>query len=150
MKSYFVRLGSALLGIILFVALAVGLEQELGIPFAMTFRVACAGACLIFIIKTRSDYPGERWPLIAFFVAFLFNVSLFFSPLAHLPASKGDLLFFAVPDAVIVLTARAISYPVSDVHERAVRQQLIVGIIMGLAFCGMILGLMFIPPHSFH
>jgi hypothetical protein len=116
-----------------------------GIPFAVTFRVACAGACLFLIARIGSEYPGERWPRIALLIALLVNLGLFFSPLAHLPASKGDILFFGGPDAAILLAARTVTYPVVDAHQRAVRQQLIVGLVLALAFCAIILSIMLIP-----
>lgn len=150
MPSYLLRLGAALLGLIVFVTLAITLQEKLAIPFAWTFRVACAGACLVFIGKVGSEYPGERWPRIAILIALMFNVGFFFSPLAHLPASKGDILLFGLPDAAILLTARIISYRLTDVHRRAVRQQMIFGLVLALAFYAIILTMMFIPaaPHS--
>lgn len=83
-------------------------------------------------------------------IAFLFNVGLFFSPLANLPASKGDILFFCAPDAAIMLGARITSYRVTDVHQRAVRQQMILGLILALAFCAIILSIILIPPPAAH
>ncbi len=143
-KNWFTFLGGILFG-----AMAVALDYLSIIPFAVTFRVGCAGGCLIFIYMIGSDYPGERWPRIALFIALLFNVGMFFSPLAGFPASKGDILFFGVPDLVILLAARAFSYPVADAHRRAVRQQLFVGLILALAFCAMILSiLLFHPPKA--
>lgn len=140
----------ALIGIIAFIALAVALESAFGIPFKITYRIACAIACLVFVAKIGSDYPGERWPRIAFILALAFNVGLFFSPLAHLPASKGDLLFFGAPDAAIMLAARIATYPVTDVHQRAVRQQMILGLVVALAFCALILAIMFVPDNTPH
>ncbi len=126
------------------------LESKFEIPFKTTYRIACMVGCLIFIAKIGSDYPGERWPWIAFLVALLFNVGLFFSPLAHQPASKGDVLFFGAPDAAIMLAARTFSYPVADEHQRAVRQQMILGLVLALVFCAIILAMMFIPPRAAH
>jgi len=145
LKSRLLRVCIALLSIVAFVTIAIGLENSAGIPFAFTFRIACACICLYFVIQVGADYPGQRWPKIAFLIALMLNVSLFFSPLANLPASKGDILFFAAPDAAIVLGARAITYPVSNDHQRAVRQQMIVGLILALAFCAMILSIMLMP-----
>lgn len=138
------------LGIIAFVTVAIELENRVGIPFALTFRVACASACLLLIVKIGADYPGERWPRVAILIALLFNLSLFFSPLAHLPASKGDILFFGMPDAAIVLAARTVFYSVTNDHQRGVRQQMIVGLILALGFCAIILAIMFIPAHTAH
>ena len=144
-KSRLLRVFLALLGIIAFAASAITLETEVGIPFKTTYRIACAIACLIFVAKIGSDYRGQQWPRIAFVLALLLNVGILFSPLAHLPASKGDLLFFGAPDAAIMLAARAVTYPATDVHQRAVRQQLIFGLVLAVAFCAIILSIMFIP-----
>jgi len=140
----------ALLGIIAFDAFAITLENEVGIPFKTTYRIACAIACLIFVAKIGSDFREQQWPRIAFMMALLINVGIFFSPLAHLPASKGDLLFFGAPDAAIMLAARAVTYPVTDVHQRAVRQQLIFGLILAVALCAIIISIMFIPSGNAH
>jgi drug/metabolite transporter (DMT)-like permease len=150
MKS---RLGNALVwlfGIAVFVTIAIVLEDQMGIPFALTFRIACASACIVPMYKTLGEYPGEKWPLIALLVAFLFNFTMFFSPLAKLPASKGDILFFALPDVAIFMAARAWTYPVTDVHQRAVRQQLIVGLILAIAVCALFMSLLLLPPHTTH
>ncbi|MBO9622664.1 MAG: hypothetical protein J7500_08120 [Sphingomonas sp.] len=138
----------AFLGIIAFVTIGIGLENYLGVPFAVTYRVACAGACLYIIAQFGSDYPGERWPWIGLLIALLFNLGLFFSPLARLPASKGDILFFGLPDATIMLAARIVSYRVTDDHQRAVRQQMIVSLILAMAFSALFLSIMFIPSPS--
>lgn len=145
MKSGLLRFCVAILSIIVFVTIAIGLENYTAIPFAFTFRVACAFICLYFVAQVGADYPGERWPKVTFLIALVFNACLFFSPLAHLPASKGDILLFALPNTAIFLAARAITYPVSNDHQRAVRQQMIVGLILALAFCAIILSIMLIP-----
>ena len=48
-----------------------------------------------------------------------------FTPLVNRPASRGEVMLFALPDAIIVLMARIVSYPVTDVHRRAMRQHMI-------------------------
>lgn len=149
-KARLLRVCLAIVGILAFVAVAVTMETEFGIPFKITYRITCATACIVFIYKIGSEYPGERWPRIALISALAFNLGLFFSPLAHLPASKGDLLFFGAPDAAIMLAARTFSYPVRDTHQRAVRQQLILGLILVLAFCALIFAIMFIPDRPAH
>ena len=150
LSSRLLRLCIVFLGIIAFVLIAVELEGHLGIPVAFTFRVACASACLFLIAKLGADYPGERWPQISFVMALLFNIALFFSPLSKFPASKGDILFFGMPDAAIVLAARIVTYRVADDHQRAVRQQMILGLILSLAFCAIVLSIMFIPDRTTH
>lgn len=138
------------LGGISFGAIAVSLDYLSVVSFAFTFHIVCAAGCLIFIYMIGSNYPGEQWPRIALFIALLFNVSMFFSPLAGFPASKGDIGFFGVPDLVILLAARAFSYPVTDAHQRAVRQQLFVGLILASAFCAMILSILLLPAPKAH
>lgn len=129
-KPKLLRLCLMLLGIGSLLVFSIMLENQVGIPFKTTYRVACAIGCLIFIAQIGSEYRGERWPWIALSLALLFNVGLFFSPLAHQPGSKGDILFFGVPDAAIVLAARTKSYRVIDDHSRAVRQQMILGLVL--------------------
>lgn len=150
LKSRLLSVCVVLLGVVAFVSFAITLENEVGIPFKTTYRIACAIGCLAFMAKIGSDYREERWPKIALLIALLFNVGLFFSPLAHLPASKGDVLFFAVPDAAIALAARTVSYSVTDDHQRAVRQQMILGLVLALAFCVIIVAMMFIPQGATH
>ena len=144
-KSRLLRVCLAFSGIAAFVAFSVTLENEVGIPFKTTYRVACAVACLALMAKVGSEYRWAQWSRIAVWLAILFNAGLFFSPLAQLPAPKGDLLFFGAPDAAIMLAARIGSYEVTDDHQRAIRQQMIVGLILALAFCAIILAMMFIP-----
>ncbi|MBV9842389.1 MAG: hypothetical protein JOY99_12815 [Sphingomonadaceae bacterium] len=144
------RLALAIFGIAAFLAFSITLENEVGIPFKTTFRIACAITCLIFVAKVGSEYQGERWPQTALLIAALVNLSLFFSPLAHLPASKGDMLFFGAPDAAIVFAARTITYRVTDDHQRAVRQQMVLGLVLALAFCAMIMSMMFFPQRFAH
>jgi len=138
----------AILGIIAFVAFAITLESKLGVPFALTFRVTCACICLYLIRKLASDFPGEKWPTVALALATMVNLALFFSPLKALPASKGDILFFAAPDALIMLAARSLTYPVSDVHQRALRQQLIMGTILAAIVCAILMAILLIPQSN--
>jgi len=139
--SYFRRLGLALLGIIAFVAIAIALEDHAGLKFDTTYRLACAIICLAFILKLWSDYPDKRWPRIGFWVALVVNIGLFFTPLFDRPASRGEIMLFALPDAIIVLVALITSYPVGDPHQRAVRQQMILGLVVAVAFCALLFGL---------
>jgi drug/metabolite transporter (DMT)-like permease len=145
--SYVKRVGLALLGVIAFVAIGVGIENETGLPFAKTYRVACAVICLLFILKLRSDYPEERWPQASLWAALIVNVGLFFTPLVNRPASRGELMLFALPDAIIVLIA---SYPALDEHRRAMRQQMILGLVVAVAFCAILFALMLVGPKAVH
>ena len=135
----------ALLGIALFITFSIALENETGFPFDMTYRIACTGICLGFMVKVGSDYPGQRWPWIALSIAAVTNVAMFFTPLFDRPASRGEIMLFALPDVTIFLAARAVSYPVKDEHQRAVRQQLILGAIFAMAFSAIILSTSLIP-----
>ncbi|MBS0255413.1 MAG: hypothetical protein JSS36_09460 [Proteobacteria bacterium] len=135
-----------LIGLIAFMAVAITLESRAGVPFVITYRVACAAMCLKLVYNLGTDYPGAQWPKIAFAVAALFNLALFFSPIAKFPASKGDIMFFAAPDAAIFLIARIATYPVSDVHQRAVRQQLIFGLVIALAVWAALMSLVVLTP----
>ena len=149
-KSRLVRLGLALLGIAGFVAVGSVLENEAGIPFDTTYRVACAAACLLFIKKLRLDYPEETWPWASLWIALLVNVGIFFTPLVDRPSSRGELMLFALPDAVVVLVARIASYRVTDVHQRAARQTMILGLVVALVFCVGLFALTLAEPHTVH
>jgi drug/metabolite transporter (DMT)-like permease len=150
-KSWLVRVMLALVGIVACVAIGVALEDEAGIPFATTYRFACAGACLFFIARIGRDCLAARWRRIALLAVLVANIGLFFTPLVDRPASRGEIMLFALPDAaiflIIVLIARIRSRPAADDHERAVRQQLIFGIVVALAFGALLFGLLLVPPH---
>lgn len=129
-----------------FIIIGIALEDEFGVPFDTTYRVGCAAICLVFIYKLAVDYPGEPWPWISLWLALLVNIGLFFTPLFDRPASRGELMLFALPDAIVVLAARIISYRVVDVHQRAMRQQMILGLIAAVAFCAVLFTLILIAP----
>jgi hypothetical protein len=148
LSSYLWRVTLALLGVVAFVIIGIAFENKLGLPFDMTYRVACAAVCLLFVFKLGSDYPGERWVWVSFWVVLLLNIGLFFTPLANRPASRGELMLFALPDAVVVLVARIISYPVLDEHQRAMRQQLNLGLAVAFAFCVILFALSLIEPNA--
>lgn len=148
MRTYFQRLGLALGGVIGAVAIGIPLDNYLGVPFATSYRIACALMCLAFIFKLVKDYPEESWPRIGFAASLLINVVLFFTPAMNRPASRGELMIFALPDAIVVLVALIASYKVVDVHQRAVRQQMIVGLVVALALCTILFSLIFIDPQA--
>jgi hypothetical protein len=125
----------ALLGIVALVIISFLLEDEIGVPVDTSYRIICAAACLIFIYKLGADYPGERWPQISLWVALLVNVAIFFTPLVNRHASRGEVMLFALPDAVVVLVAVIASYRAVDIHQRATRQTMILGLIVALVFC---------------
>ncbi|MBU6269016.1 MAG: hypothetical protein KGN34_15830 [Sphingomonadales bacterium] len=124
---------------IVVLTVAIALERMAAIPVALTLRVVVAAACLFFMSKIGAEYPGQKWPVIAIAIAATINVATLCTPLATLPTSKGDVMFFAAPDAVIFLAARTFTYPATDPHQRAVRQQLILALILALAFCAILL-----------
>lgn len=140
----------AMLGLVAFVAVAITLEQRAGIPFKTSYRVVMAGFCLHFVAGYCREHRDERWARIGFLLVLLFDAGLFFSPLAHLPASKGDVLFFAVPDAAILFGARVFSYRPTSIEERAAHQRMIAGFIVALIFSAVILSMMFLPSGPRH
>jgi len=142
--------GLWLFGVVALVVIGFTLEDGVGIPFATTLRVACAAICLFFIYRLGVSYPGERWPQISFLVALVVNFAIFFTPLVDRPASRGELMLFALPDAVVVMTARVISYPVADVHQRANRQTIILGLVVAVVFCVGLLGLTWMEARTTH
>jgi hypothetical protein len=139
-----------LLGVVALLAIGFTLEDELGIPVATTLRIACVTFCQVFIYELGRDYPGEKWPRISFWIALAVNIAIFFTPLVDRPASRGELMLFALPDAIVVLAARIASYSVVDVHQRAMRQQMILGLVVAIAFCAIVFTLVLIDPHTGH
>ncbi|NMN06882.1 MULTISPECIES: hypothetical protein [unclassified Novosphingobium] len=146
MLAYFKRVGLALGGVIGAVLTGIALESYVGIPFATTYRIACAVACLVLIFKLGKDYPGERWPRPAFFICLIVNVLLFFTPIMDRRPSRGELMIFALPDVIIVLMILIASKKAVDVHQRAVRQQMILGLIVALLFCSVLYSLIIFYP----
>ena len=145
------RLGClALLGVVASLIVGVVLEDQLGIPLAASYRVGCAAMCLVFILGLARDYPEERWPLISLPIALLLNIGLFFTPLFDRPASRGEVMLFALPDSIVVLTVLIASYRVADVHQRAMRQQMILGLIAAVILCALVFGLTLMEVHSAH
>ena len=57
-------------------------------------------------------------------------------------------MLFALPDAVILLAARIASYQVVDEHQRAMRQQMILALIVAVAFCATLFGLALMERHT--
>ncbi|KQM63378.1 hypothetical protein ASE75_13070 [Sphingomonas sp. Leaf17] len=114
----------------MFVVVAVLLDAYLFVPFDISFRVACAGMCLAFIAKLAADCPGERSLRIGFWFALIVNIGVFFTPLVDRPASRGELMVFALPDAIVVLGAGIACYPVTDPRGRSVRQLMILGLVV--------------------
>jgi hypothetical protein len=102
-----------LLGVAVFLAIAIVFGNQLGIPFPIAIRIVAANGCLAIMYQIGSKYPGEKWPLVALAIGALFNFAVFFSPLADLPAKKADILFFAIPDALIFLLAWLWTHPVT-------------------------------------
>lgn len=140
----------ALLAVVVFVIFSFALENTTGLPSDTTIRIASAAICLWFIFKLRLDYPGERWPTVSLWVAFIVNVGLFFTPLVDRPLSRGELMIFALPDAVVVLVARISTYEVSDVHQRAIRQQMILGLLFAATVCAVLFALTLTGVHTVH
>ncbi|UAK25081.1 hypothetical protein [Sphingomonas nostoxanthinifaciens] len=146
MRTYFKRLALAFGGIIGAVAIGIALENDAGIAFDTSYRVGCAIACLIFIFKLQRDYPTEQWPKIGLVASALINLAIFFTPIVSRSASRGELMIFALPDAIVVLTALIASYRVETVHQRAVRQQMVFGLVVALGFSAVLFTLILIGP----
>lgn len=83
-------------------------------------------------------------------IALLINVGIFFTPLVDGPTSRGELMLFALPDAVVVLAASIASYRVNDVHQRATRQTMILGLIVALVFCVGLFAVTLTQVHNAH
>ena len=139
-RSRLARVALSLVGIVAFVAAALVLQEEVGIPFDTTFRVVCAGACLFFIARFARESPGERWIWVGFWISAVVDVAMFFTPVLQGPVSRGEIMLFGFPDAIVLLIARLATYEAADAHRRAVRQQLVLGLILGLAFCALLFG----------
>jgi ABC-type Fe3+-siderophore transport system permease subunit len=142
LKSRLGRLALALLCIAAFVTIGVVLKDKVGTSFDTTYRVACAGACLLFINRLRLDYPKEIWPRNSLAAALLINTGIFFTPLVDRPSSRGEVMRFALPDTVVALVVLIASYRVTNVRQRAARQTLILGLVVTVVFCGGLFALM--------
>jgi drug/metabolite transporter (DMT)-like permease len=145
---YLGRLGLGLIGLVSFVAAGIALENDAGVPFATFYRCACAVVCLGFIWKLRRDYPADRWPQVSLWIALAVNATIFLTPLVDRPASRGELMLFALPDAMIVLGIRIASYHVGDDHQRAMRQMMILGLVVAATFCSILYALILLHPDS--
>ena len=144
----FWRVGLALLGLIAFVTIGTVLEDEVGISFDTTYRVVCAGMCVVLIYSIGLEYAGQRWPRVVLWLATLVNVGILFSPLVDRPASRGEVMLFAVPDVVIFLTARIVTCSAVTVSQRATRQQMILGLVVAIGFCAILFALAILQPRT--
>ena len=147
MQSRFLKVCLWLAGIVAFVTLALVLQDKVGLPFDTTYRIVCAGMCLYLMTKVSSDYHGEHWPWVALAIAAVVNIGLFLTPLLARPASRGEIMIFALPDVIILLAARTFTYGVTNDHERAVRQQLILGLVLAMAMGAALYSLALLPSH---
>ena len=147
MSVRFWHFGLYVVAVVALLVAGAALETDVGLPFDTTYRLACVAACLFIIFKLGEDYRGERWPRVSFWIALVVNLSLFLTPLVDRPASRGELMLFALPDVVVVLLARLATYSVTDVHQRAVRQQLVLALVFALVACfGFFALVLFAPP----
>lgn len=142
--------GFWVLGLLALLIALFTLQDHFGIPFDTSYRVVCAAGCLFFVYKLQRDFPGEQWPRFSLGVALLVNAGIFFTPLVDRPASRGEVMLFALPDAVVVLAASIASYRVNNVHQRATRQTMILGLIVALVFCVGLFALTLAQVHSAH
>lgn len=144
------EMGLWLLGIVAVLVVGFTLQDTVGVPVETTLRIATAAICLFFVYKLGLYYPGESWPRISLWVALAVNLALFFTPLMDRPVSRGELMLFALPDAVVVMTARVVSYRAADVHQRANRQIMVLGLVVAIAGCIGILGLTWVEVRTAH
>jgi len=142
--------GFWVLALVALLVVGFALEDAVGIPFDTTYRVACAAMCLFFIYRLGLEFPGQRWPRTSLGIALLINVGIFFTPLVDGPTSRGELMLFALPDAVVVLAASIASYRVNDVHQRATWQTMILGLIVALVFCVGLFAVTLTQVHNAH
>lgn len=142
--------GAWLLGALALFLAAIVLEAAFGVPGATTLRVACVGICQFFVYQLGKEYSSDRWPWIAFWAALFVNAGILLSPLVDRPMSRGELMLFAPPDTVVVLLARIVSYRVGDVHQRAMRQQMILGLIVAAALCAALWAACLTDPRTGH
>ena len=106
--------------------------------------------CLFFIYKLGVEFPGQHWPRTSLWIALLINVGIFFTPLVSRPTSRGELMLFALPDSVVVLAASIASYRVDDVHQRATRQTMILGLVVALVLCVGLFAVTLTEVHNGH
>ncbi len=59
-------------------------------------------------------------------------------------------MLFALPDAVVVLLARIVSYRVTDDHQRSKRQAMTVGLVVASIFCSILFAVTLIQVHNAH
>lgn len=130
--------GRALLlavGLPAFVMLMIFFENNLGISSDTTLRVLCAVIAPIVIYPCLTD-PDSPWMRFGLILAIAINVGILFTPLVDRPtASRGEFFLFAFPSLVVLLSARVASFQVLTVRDRAVRQQLILGLIVSVLAC---------------
>lgn len=137
-----------LVGVAAFVIIGITLEDAVGISFETTYRVGCAVMCCAFIYELCVEYPAELWLRVGFWLALIVNVGLFFTPVVDRPASRGELMIFALPDAVVLLAVGSIYYPANDARQRAVRQQMVLALVVAILFCATLFGFALIESHT--
>jgi hypothetical protein len=135
------RRGWLALGGLIFLVVGIAV----GIPFDTLYRVGCAVGCFLFVAKLRCDYPSERWSHIGFLAIPLVNICLFLTPLFNRPSSRGEVILFALPDAIVLLVARLATTTATDDHQRAQRQMVIFGLVVAILSCGILYSLILIP-----
>lgn len=123
---------------IAFVAGSIVSEERAGVPFDTTYRIVCAVVCLWFIRDFEEQFPG-RFRL-SFYLAVALNIGLFYTPIMERPASRGELMLFALPDAIVVLAVEIATYEVRDDRQRANRQMMILALVAAIILCAALLG----------
>ncbi|MEO7277344.1 MAG: hypothetical protein ABIW33_04910 [Sphingomicrobium sp.] len=143
------RVGCAwLFGIAALLAVGFTLEAEFGFPIDATLRIGCIGFCQYLIYAVGKDYRTQRWPWIAFWCALALNVIILFSPLTDRPASRGEIMLFAPVDTAVLLIAAIAAFKVDNVHQRAMRQQMYLGLVVATSLCAFILAATLMDPRT--
>lgn len=138
----------ALGAVISFTIVAATLQSAAGIPWEATYRVACGVSCLVFIWTLIDDHPDEGWLKTSFWLALVINIGILFTPLVDRPASRGELMLFALPDAIVVLVARLATYRVSEDRQRVLRAQLIFGLFVAMTACAILFTFVLVYPNA--
>jgi hypothetical protein len=119
-------------GLLAFLVVSIAMDEYGLLPWDFSYRVGCAGMCLAVLAKFAMELPEERWPWWSFWAALVANIGLFFTPIMDRAASRGELLIFALPDAVIWLTFGIASTPPIDLAARVTRQYMMLGLVVAI------------------
>lgn len=134
MGRYFTKLILVLLGIIAFALISAALKNLINLSNDQSYRLLCIAISLFMMWAYRKTFPKIRYFWISFWIALIVNFAIFLTPLVERSASRGEVLLFALPNSIIFLTALTLSYSVVDDRSRAMRQYMLLGIIVAILF----------------